>query len=158
MSRSGLNEADFDSTEDVLQYGRFRGQVSSAIKGKRGQQFFRAVIEALDAMPEKRLIRNPMNTADAGPDGDVEYDSLGDADGNVCVLGALAKHRGLPVLEFDAEDHDKLAETFNVAPQLAQEVMWMNDEYFDRGFTPEARWKNMREWAEKQLKKEAVSI
>lgn len=140
MSRSGLNEADFYSVEDVLQYGRFRGQIQSAIRGKRGQGFFQAVVEALDAMPE-------MVTSDYYQDGGERvYDSIGDKDGNVCVLGALAMHRGLPT-DLDAEDHSKLGETFNIAHQLAQEVMYMNDEYFDRGHTPEQRWTEMRAWA-----------
>jgi hypothetical protein len=76
-------------------------------------------------------------------------ESIGDKDGNVCVLGALAAHRGLPI-DIDAEDHDKLGETFDIAHQLAAEVMYMNDEYFDTD-SPETRWVKMRKWASCQL-------
>ncbi len=147
MSRSGYCV----ELDDILQYGRWRAQVKSATKGKRGQAFFRAVVEALDAMPDKRLITNP--TIMVKDDfGERECDGIGDKDGNVCVLGALAVHRGLPVLEIDAEDHDKLGDTFGIAHQLAQEVMYMNDDYFDgRNYTPEVRWQKMRDWAESQL-------
>lgn len=148
MSRSGY----VDDIDDYLQVGRYRAQISSATRGKRGQEFFRAVVEALDAMPEKRLVRNPISTA-ANQFGEYEYDSLGDKDRNVCVLGALAMHRGLPV-DIDAEDHAKLGETFNIAHQLAAEAMYMNDEYYDRNYTPETRWIKMREWAVSQLKEQ----
>lgn len=51
MSRSGyIDELD---QWDLI---RYRGQVASAIRGKRGQAFLRDLLAALDAMPEKRLI------------------------------------------------------------------------------------------------------
>lgn len=52
MSRSGYTDDD----DDPLATGRWRAQVRSAIRGKRGQAFLRELIAALDAMPEKALI------------------------------------------------------------------------------------------------------
>jgi hypothetical protein len=56
MGRHGYT----DDSDDVLDLGRWRAQVSSAIRGKRGQRFLRDVIRALDALPEKRLIKNDL--------------------------------------------------------------------------------------------------
>lgn len=143
MSRSGYS----DYYDDPLVSGRWRAQVNNATKGVRGQAFFRSLVEALDAMEVKRLINSPEVKTEQG----VIYYSLGDDRGNICVLGALAQYRNLPVFKFDAEDHDKLGEVFNIAHQLAQEVMYINDEYFDTD-NPETRWVKMRGWCVSQLK------
>lgn len=45
MSRSGYNDYSIDNWDLI----RWRGQVASAIKGKRGQAFLRELIEALVA-------------------------------------------------------------------------------------------------------------
>lgn len=136
MSRSGYID-DFD---DDLTLGRWRGQVSSAIRGKRGQALLTALLGALDAMPEKALIQS----------------ALEEADGGVCALGALGRERGLDMSKIDPEDPPQVAAAFNIAEQLAQEIVYMNDEYFaDRwddaaklnvDLTPEERWVKMRDW------------
>lgn len=51
MSRSGYND-DIDNWALI----KWRGQVASAIRGKRGQKMLRDLLAALDAMPEKSLI------------------------------------------------------------------------------------------------------
>jgi len=112
---------------------KWRGQVASAIRGKRGQQFLRDLIAALDAMPEKRLIS-----------GDLQLD------GEVCALGAVAVAKGLPVEQMDTYDYDAMASQFNVAHQMLQEIMFENDE--DYGGSPEGRWKWMRRWATQNLR------
>lgn len=131
MSRSGYSE-----DLDPLDLGRWRAQVASAIRGRRGQRFFRDLIAALDAMPEKRLVTGKLETAE----------------GAVCALGALGKARGVPVGSLDTYDHEALGETFDVARQLAQETMHVNDEYFVRDDA--ARWQRVRDWAERQIKRE----
>lgn len=131
MSRSGYSD-----DLDPLDLGRWRGQVKSAIRGKRGQQFFRELIVALDAMPEKKLVR-----------GDLEDES-----GCVCALGALGKHRSVPLDLLDTYDYDQLGQTFDIAHQLAQEVMFENDEGTWQRETPEERWQRMRDWAAKHLR------
>ena len=130
MSRHGYSD-DFDGN---LQLGRCRGQVNSATRGKRGQAFFIALVEALDALPEKRLIKNELRQ-----------------DGEVCTLGALGARRGLPLETMDPEDHEGLAGVFDVAHQLIQEVEYVNDEH---GYedTPEQRWVRMRKWASEQVR------
>lgn len=129
MSRSGYS----DDLDDVLQYGRWRGIVASATKGKRGQSFFRDLIVALEAMPERRLIKNELYK-----------------EGEVCALGALGSKRGINMESIDPEDYEVVAANFEIAAPLAQEVVYMNDDYY-YSKTPEERWELMHSWAIKQL-------
>ncbi len=128
MSRSGYT---YDG--DPLDTGRWRAIIASATRGKRGQVFFKALVEALDELKEKKLIKG----------------NLKDESGCVCALGALAMVRGVDPNNLDTYDYPELGKTFNIAPQLAQEVMEEND----RGnLTPELRWQLVREWAAKQIR------
>jgi hypothetical protein len=97
------------------------------------------LVEALDGMPEKRLVAEELETTEGG----------------VCALGCLGKARGVPLDGVDTEDHDKLGAMFNVAPLLAREVMFQNDDDFGYARveeTPEQRWTRMRAWAADQIK------
>lgn len=164
MARHGLHEDD----GDVLAFGRWRGAVMSAIRGKRGQEFLRELADALDAMPVKELVPG----------------ELQDEDGCHCALGVLGERRGLNVASMDVDDYDALADALKVNAKIAQEVMWENDEhhydeYIDvvicgpmppyhfrpygekhhersvRVSKPDAahlRWKHMRDWIAKHLK------
>lgn len=132
MSRSGYSD-DHDQWSMI----KWRGQVMSAIRGKRGQEFFVALVEALDAMPEKRLIK----------------DEIQDDDGCFCAFGALAQHKGLDPSEIDPHEHHVMGQLFNIAHQLAQEVMFENDEAGSYRETPEQRWSRMRQWAQSNIKK-----
>jgi hypothetical protein len=125
MSRSGYID---DFYEDGA-LAMWRGQVASAIRGKRGQKFLHDLLVALEALPNKSLIR----------------DELQDKDGQVCAIGALGVKRGIDLQKLDPEDYDAVAEAFNIAHQLAQEVAYMNDEYYDRE-TPESRFQGMLTW------------
>lgn len=136
MSRSGyVDDGDLENWSLI----RWRGQVASAIRGKRGQAFLRELIAALDALPEKKLIANKLELA-----------------GNVCAIGSVGRARGVDMSTLDVYDYDKIAAVFGVAHQLVQEIEWMNDEGF-YGHTPEARWKFMRDWAVSNLKAEAAA-
>ncbi len=106
MSRHGYS----DNCENLAMW---RGVIASATRGKRGQAFFRALVAALDAMPEKRLV-----------EGELE-----DKEGAVCALGCLGKARGVDLGSVDTHDWDALGEMFNITHQLAQEVMYVNDEW-----------------------------
>lgn len=128
MSRSGYD----DGCEHLTMY---RGQVASAIRGKRGQAMLCDLRDALDAMPEKRLIG----------------DFIMDNKGGVCALGALGKHKGVDMHKLDASDDDVRATMFNVSECLIREVEYMNDEAYFRQ-TPERRWETMRKWVEEQIK------
>jgi hypothetical protein len=134
MSRSGYSD-DYDNYAVLMCY---RGVVASATRGKRGQRFFRELVAALDVMPEKRLIAHDLEN----PEG-------------VCALGALGKQKGVALPRLDPEDDygengDRLAPVFDIASQLANEVMYMNDDRSEND-SPERRWKRMRDWAARQI-------
>lgn len=139
MSRSGYSD-------DGDNLAMWRGMVASATRGKRGQQFFRDLLAALDAMPKKRLIAH----------------ELQQADGEVCAIGALGAARGVDMAKIDPECPEQVAPLFNIAECLAQEVVYMNDERFDYHwdrqthtrieYTPEERWGNMRAWVAEQIR------
>lgn len=169
MARHGLHEDDGD---DWLAFGRWRGAVMAAIRGKRGQAFLRELADSLDAMSVKELV--------AG--------ELQDEDGCHCALGVIGERRGLNVAGMDVDDYDAIADALNVNAKIAQEVMWENDETFcdweyvrvlicgpmrppfyepqhgwvqekhdrwERITKPDAahqRWQHVRNWVAKQLK------
>lgn len=124
MSRSGYSE-DLDNWDLI----KWRGQVVSAIRGRRGQTFLRDMLAALEALPQKRLIA----------------DDLIDTSGEVCAMGALGLARGVDLSRLDPEDPDQIARAFDIASQLAQEVAYENDEYFRRE-SPEQRYERMHKW------------
>lgn len=140
MSRSGYSD-DYD---DDLSLGRWRGQVASAIRGRRGQKLLTDLLAALDTMADKALIVGDLETKE----------------GDVCALGALGKARGINMSDIDPEDPPQVAAAFDVAEQLAREIAYMNDESFDFRyennvrveFTPEERWAGMRKWVAAQIK------
>lgn len=104
--------------------------VASAARGQRGQRLFREMLAALDAMPEKALVAGELATND----------------GDVCALGALGVARGIDMGKIDPEDPAQVGEAFDIADCLAQEIVYMNDEWGDYGETPEQRWARMRKW------------
>jgi hypothetical protein len=110
MSRSGYT--DYCDGWDLI---RWRGAVSSAIRGRRGQQALREMAAALDSLPTKELAA----------------ESLVNADGEYCTLGALGRSRGLDMSPIDPEDRAAVAQAFGIAEALAAEVMWLNDECVD---------------------------
>lgn len=129
MSRSGYSD-DCDNVE------LWRGSVLRATRGRRGQKFFRDLLDALEALPEKVLI----------------VEELIQDNGDVCAIGSLGKARGIDMSKIDPEDYDRVAETFDIAHCLAQEVAYMNDEYGERNETPEKRWVRMHAWVQNQIK------
>lgn len=129
MSRSGYSD-DIENWSLI----RWRGQVTSAIRGKRGQTFLRELLAALEAMPNKRLITHELREG-----------------GEMCALGALGAQRGLPLEEMDPDDPEVVAAAFGVAPQLVQEIVYKNDEDCDH-MTPDQRWDHMRGWVKAHIK------
>jgi len=146
MSRSNYSD-------DCENLGLWRGAVQRATFGYRGQAFLRKLRDALDAMPDKRLIA----------------DAIKDEHGNVCALGAVD-----PTVEiYHAEE---LAEHFGIARALAAEIVYINDErgegdwvrgegpaqnpwgyppYVWVACTPEERWRQVRAWVGEQIIGEA---
>lgn len=138
MSRSGYSD-DIDGWDLI----RWRGAVTSAIKGKRGQAFLQEMLAALDAMPNKVLIA----------------ESLVEEDGAVCAMGAVALKRGIDVSDVDPYDREEVAQTFGISPAMAAEIAYANDDGSWRHVTPEERWIRMREWVVAHVQAErAVSL
>lgn len=123
MSRSNYSD-------DYAYVQLWRQAVDQATFGRRGQHFFRRLRAALDAMPRKRLIVGQIVTAQ----------------GEVCALGALD-----PTTTIDPDDRDAVAAHFQIAPAIAAEVAYMNDEAASYDETPENRWTRMRAWVEQQI-------
>lgn len=136
MSRSGYS----DDCEDNWAHIMWRGRVASSIRGKRGQALLREMLEALDAMPNKRLVKEAL-----------------EAEGEVCALGCLGQKRGLDMSSLDPEDYDSVASAFGVAAPLVQEIVYENDECWAPGLTygqktmPEQRWQHVRDWVVRNL-------
>jgi len=166
MSRSGYT----DDNEDPLAHGRWRQAVRRSLEGKRGQALLRELVEALDAMPDKRLYSGSFATAE----------------GEFCTLGVLGAKRGTKMDDL-GDEHDcdtaTVGQRFGIAPAMAAEIMYMNDEYavdewkwVDVEFCgpvrpyypdcgrhtksvrvhndnhPRERWQRMRAWAAANLK------
>lgn len=115
MSRSGYSD-DCDGWDLI----RWRGAVASAIRGKRGQAMLQEMLQALDAMPDKRLVS----------------ESLVTSDGDYCTLGALGRARGMDMGGIGPEDRESVARAFGISEALAAEIMYLNDE----GVVSNTRW------------------
>lgn len=135
MSRSGYTD-DLGSEWAMICW---RGAVASAIRGRRGQAFLRELVDALDALPEKRLISDDLIR-----------------DGEVCALGAVGLARGMEakMAEIDPEDYDSIADVFGLSNALAQEIEYLNDEFYYG--SPEERFAKVRAWAVRELTKEWI--
>jgi hypothetical protein len=142
MSRSGYSE-DFDASDIAM----WRGQVASAIRGKRGQVFFRDLVAALDALSDKRLIAGILQTSPTD-----ELSPTENYTPNFCAIGSVGLARGLDMSDLDPDNTQRIADIFNIAHQLAAEIVFENDEAGPCKETPEARWHRMRAWAVSKLK------
>lgn len=120
--------------DDQWQFIRWRGAVASSIRGRRGQAFLTEMLEAMDALPEKKLIR----------------DKLEFEDGAVCAIGAVGKARGVDMTAVDPEDSERVAGLFGIPYALACEIVYTNDESFYEK-TPEERFTAMRKWIKREI-------
>lgn len=148
MSRSGYND-DGDQWDLI----KWRGQVASAIRGKRGQAFLLEMWKAMEALPERKLIANDL-----------------EAEGAVCAIGSVGKARGIDMSKLDPDDYETVAGAFGIPHQLAQEIVYMNDEGFEYveapgpnrygrpgvwvriPLTAEQRFEKMKKWIENNLR------
>ncbi len=134
MSRSGYNDDGWESKEDQWAYICYRGALTSAIRGKNGQAFLKELLNALDAMPEKKLIAGEL-----------------EEEGSFCALGIVGKNRGIKLDEIDPYDIDNVAKQFGINEKLAREIMYENDEgAWDE--SPETRWRSVRSWVSDNIK------
>lgn len=113
----------------VTSCGGGGGEVVPTSAGSNHRQLLVALAKALDAMPEKVLIRGAF-----------------EMDGQYCALGALAKERGL--LENSA-DGFRIAEVFGVEPEEVFEIVRVNDGLIEED--PAERWLGVREWVRSKL-------
>ena len=145
-----MGRADYhDDYDDPWSLVMWRGAVASAIRGKRGQAMLVALRDALDAMPDKRLIA----------------DDYADEDGEVCALECYAKSRGRTLSDLDPidEEHETVAARCGIATAMAREIQYENDEcgigHYVAGKyvaeTAEERWKRMRRWVDRQIRCDA---
>jgi hypothetical protein len=107
------------------QFELWQANVTRSLKGKNGQRVLRELESALLALPGRRLI-----------DG-----MLQDADGEVCALGALAKHKGHALVadkrsksEYDEIDLSGEMEEFGVELGMPRLVAWKVVEKNDIAF------------------------
>ena len=136
MSRSGYTD-DGDQWSCI----KWRGAVAAAVRGRRGQAFLREMLNALDAVPTRRLIRG-------------DWENLN----GVCALGSVSACRKIDLSDLDPDDESvryPVADRLGIAPALAAEIMYANDE--GAGYwvneTPEDRWARVRRWVEAQITK-----
>ncbi|MFL1493785.1 hypothetical protein [Pseudomonas antarctica] len=132
MSRSGYSD-DYGGWGLIC----WRGAVNSALKGERGQAFLIELRDALEAMPTKRLIADSLQ-----------------AWGEFCTIGVLGAKRGVDMTGLDPDDREAVGEAFDIAPAMASEIVFMNDEANWQAETPEQRWVRMRDWITSQIKVE----
>lgn len=136
MSRSGYLEDYDERFPNALDL--YRNTVDRALGGKRGQAFLRELVDALEAMPERRLIKGQIESSD----------------GAVCAIGSVGVRRGVDMSNVDSCDPSAVGKVFGIARCMAAEISFENDEgvgyWVDE--TPEGRWQRMRDWAARQLK------
>lgn len=144
MSRSGYSD-DCESWEGS--FALWRQSVKLAINGKRGQAFLRDLLVSLQALPDKKLIAGNM-----------------ERDGEVCAIGALGRMRGIDMTEIDqvieefgdidggAQVGYEVGVVFKIAPALAMELMYENDEASPWHETPEQRYHRMVRWVGRHIR------
>lgn len=129
MSRCNYSD-ELDNWDMIM----WRGAVTSALRGKRGQEALKELLRALDAMPVKQLISHEL----------VDH-------GAYCTLGVLGAARGLPLDGLDPEDYDAVAEAFGLAPAMVREIEFYNDDDGGWDESPTKRWTRMRRWVAEQI-------
>lgn len=148
MSRHGYSDGDDEPYPGA--WALYARRVANAIRGKRGQQFLREMVEALDAMPVKELAARTAVSGDGA---------------KCCALGAVAVRRNLdvsPILYTEADDEEDdgtwttewLRDALGLTDALAREVVYQNDEggrSYHGGESDAERWQRMRSWAAARL-------
>jgi hypothetical protein len=134
----------YDDDLDYFQEGLIAGALRSAIRGKRGQQFLRDLVQALDALPSPELAAGALEDEKTGC---------------CCAFGAVRRFRGadaVPLWFHPMEEDmtpDNLAEPFNVSKTLAWAVVQANEDGMigNDESKRRLRWKQVRDWAVRRL-------
>ncbi len=133
MGRSGYSDdyGDDENYNNALEL--YRRAVRNAFGGKRGRAFLQELLEALDALPEKRLIMGEL-----------------EREGAVCAIGSVGARRGTKMDDLDIEDAAAIGKRFGIAECMVREIEFTNDDEFcylrRNGETPEQRWERVRRW------------
>jgi len=127
-----MNRSNYDEACDDWALIRWRGAVTRAIRGKRGQAFLKELLETLDAMPQKELIEG----------------SLATPAGEVCAIGSVMIKRGLDVVGLDSYDSTQIACKLGIADALVREIEFVNDWGFQ---TVETRFERVRSWVQEHI-------
>lgn len=130
MSRHGYGDCDDASNWDHI---KWRGQVASAMRGKKGQAFLREMLKALDALPRPRLVAGVLQEGEWGEEEDTIVPVK---DGDVCAFGAVGRSRNIEMpAHRDAEDaedddlsHEVVQRLFGTPEAMSCEIMYVNDE------------------------------
>lgn len=134
MSRSGY-QSDWDGGGSHPEL--YRNAVDNAIGGKRGQKFLRELAVEMDSMEAKELIAGALVTED----------------GECCAMGVICKARKILVDGIDETDSDYVADLLGIAPSMAKEIAYENDEFnYTSKETPSQRWVRMRKWVADHLR------
>ena len=139
MSRSGYVDADDEDASEQA-YDSWRAEINTTIRSEHMQAFLVELAGAMDAMPNKILI----------------HGELIDAEGDCCTIGVVCKARGVDVAGMDFEDPDVVGFLAGIPCEMAAEIEYQNDEGGSRDESPESRWRRMRKWVARKIRKEAV--
>jgi hypothetical protein len=132
MSRSAYT----DDCDDYWAHIRWRGAVASALRGKRGQDFLREMLSALDALETPCLARGSLQTKG----------------GEVCALGSVGRARGIDMADVDPYDYESIANLFGISEALAREIMFVNDEWCALNAPSKRRFTEVRTWILEQIR------
>ena len=132
-----MSRINYTEDEDFPgQFELWQANCDRSLKGRKGQRELQVLREALLALPVKHLAHGVLETAD----------------GEMCAIGAYAKHKGLDLSHFDPDyASDEVGKAVGMPPLVAWKVVEMNDEWFGHEFTPEQRYKKMLAWVESLL-------
>ena len=107
MSRVNSVEIENEGTLNLLEANLMR-----SIKGKKGQEFLKKLLAALDAMEVNEL----------------HTDALKNESGGFCALGCYANHFKLKTDDIYPDDALAISKSFGISQMLAMKIMWENDE------------------------------
>lgn len=156
-----MSRINYSDDWDDLRFGRWLGCLRSTLLGKRGQQALALLEAELERMSYTELLGGALCE-------EVENRYMDRY--MVCTLGALAHSQGITYNELlavsqagDEDEYpaDKLArwaeQNLNVSQALAYLLQEINDEEFDRHFSPEQRYRGMLAWV-KRARAEPLTV
>jgi hypothetical protein len=141
-------------SDDCEHVHLYRGAVNRALQGKRGQAFLREMLAALDELPWQRLeVGTLVELTRLDADDELTEDVNAEAHvSGCCAMGAVALKRELDVSNVNAYMSSEVGRAFDIAPSMAAEIAYENDEAGPDDETPEQRWHRVRAWVVAQIK------